>query len=70
MFGMIKRHAGTVGGIIILASMLWLMGVAGADNAAEAQGLSLSFGALLARSVVGFIGLGIGALVLSTNEER
>lgn len=68
MFSMIKRHAGTVGGIIVLASMLWLMGVAGADNAAEVAGEPLSFGALLVRSAAGFIGLGIGALVLSKEE--
>lgn len=68
MFGMIKRHAGTVGGIIVLASMLWLMGVAGADTAAELQGNPLTFWQLLERSALGFAGLGVGALFLSRGE--
>lgn len=68
MLNLIKKHAGTIGGIIVLASMIWLMGVAGADTAAELQGMPLTFTQLLERSILGFAGLGVGALVLSEED--
>ena len=54
----------TTGGILILMGLIWLMGVAGADEADLIQGASEPVSAILIKVAAGLAGLAIGLIIL------
>lgn len=54
----------TTGGILILMGLIWLMGVAGADEADLIQGAPEPVSAILIKVAAGLAGLAIGLIIL------
>lgn len=54
----------TTGGILILMALIWLMGVAGADDANLIQGAPEPVSVILIKVAAGLAGLAIGLIIL------
>lgn len=54
----------TTGGLLILMGLIWLMGVAGADDANLIQGAPEPVSVILIKVAAGLAGLAIGLIIL------
>lgn len=59
----------TTGGILIVMGLIWLMGVAGADEADMIQNAPEPVSVILIKVAAGLAGLAIGAIILRGGQQ-
>lgn len=65
-----RGHTDQIGSVLVGLSFLWLIGAAGADDAAVMLGASSSVLALFGKTVLGLLGMVLGVLVASMKGDE